>query len=86
MYRGGSMNTINFVKRSSFRKNFFPKSIRVPTEFQLNTWEYEGGCLYGACDDVEIVNGVLCRTWMDKVRATVKPFWSASKSLLRLYK
>ena len=80
------MNTVNFVKRNSFRRNFFPKSIRVPTEFQLNTWEYEGGCLYGTCDDVQIVNGVLCHTWWDKARASIQPFWSGVKLTLGLNK
>ncbi len=80
------MNTVNFVRRNSFRKNFFPKTVRVPTEFQLNTWENEGGCVYGACSDVVIVNGVLCENMTDRFRATLKPYWSGLKSMLGLYK
>lgn len=78
------MNTINFERRNSFRKNFFLKTVRIPTEFQLNTWENEGGCLYGACDDVVIINGVLCETMLDRVKATFKPYFSGTKKILGL--
>lgn len=75
------MNSINFVRRNSFRKNFFPKSIRVPTEFQLNTWENEGGCVYGACDNAVIIDGVLCENMSDKFRVTLRTYWKGLRSL-----
>ena len=60
---------------NSFREKFFPKSFRVPTEYQILNWEYEGGCLNGVCaTNISIINGVLCETWWDKVKATSLPF------------
>jgi hypothetical protein len=75
------MSNIHFLRKSSVRKNFFLNSIRVPTEFQLNTWENEGGSLFGAGDDAVIVNGVLCRNWRDKLEASVRPHWQTLKGM-----
>jgi hypothetical protein len=80
------MDKINFAKKNSFREKFFPKSFRVPTEFQINTWEYEGGSLNGACDNTVIINGVLCQTWFEKVKATVLPYWRRFVTFLGLSK
>lgn len=68
---------------NSLRQRFFPHSFRVPTEFQMNTWENEGGCLNGNCDIV-IINGVLCQTWSDRVKATIEPYWKNFKSLFSI--
>lgn len=73
------MKKIDSSNRYSLRRRFFPNSFRVPTQFQINTWEYEGGCLNGNCDDVVIVNGVLCQTWSDRVKATLAPYWKNFK-------
>lgn len=74
------MKKINTSKKNSLKQKFFPNSFRVPTEFQINTWEYEGGCLNANCD-VVIINGVLCQTWSDRVKATLAPYWKNFKSL-----
>ncbi|OYZ22327.1 MAG: hypothetical protein B7Y39_07560 [Bdellovibrio sp. 28-41-41] len=73
------MKKINTSNRNSLRQRFFPHSFRVPTEFQINTWENEGGCLNGNCD-VVIINGVLCQTWFDRVKATMGPYLKNVKS------
>lgn len=79
------MKKINFVNRkNSLREKFFPNAFRVPTEYQLMTWENEGGCLYGACDNIVIINGVLCATWTDRVKATLMPYWKNLKSFFQL--
>lgn len=75
------MKSINCSKKNSLRQKFFPNSFRIPTEVQINTWENEGGCINGACENVVIVNGVLCQTWLDRVKATLSPIWKNFKSL-----
>lgn len=74
------MESINFIKRNSLRNKLFQNPVRVPTEFQLITWENEGGNLYGANDDVVIINGILCQTWLDRVRASLRPIWKAVRT------
>jgi len=75
------MKKIDSSTKNSLRRKFFPNSFRVPTQFQMNTWEYEGGCLNGDCENIVIINGVLCQTWFDKVKATVNPHWRNFKLL-----
>ncbi len=73
-------------QKNSLRQKFFPSSFRVPTEFQINTWEYEGGCINGVCENVVIINGVLCQTWFDRVKATLTPYWKNFKSFFNFSK
>lgn len=74
-------------ERNSFRDKFFPKSVRIPTEFQILEWEYEGGCLNGVCSsNISIINGVLCETWWERIKATSLPFWKSFRPLLGLRK
>jgi|JI10StandDraft_1071094.scaffolds.fasta_scaffold2455903_1 hypothetical protein len=77
------MKKINTSNRNSLRQKFFPNSFRVPTEFQINTWENEGGCLNGNCD-VIIINGVLCQTWFDRVKAITVPYLKNVKSIFTI--
>ncbi len=82
--QGGSMNN-NANKTShqrSFREKLFPYPLRVPTERQVLTWEDEGGNL-STCEDIVIINGVLCRTWTERVRASFISFWDRIRGIFR---
>lgn len=81
------MKTFDFICRNdNFRRKLYTKTIRIPTEVQLNTWENEGGCLYGVKDNNVIINGLLCETFLDRIRATVKPYWDQLRAMFRKYK
>lgn len=77
------MNTSTKIsQRTSFREKLFPNPLRVPTERQVLTWEDEGGNL-SMCEDVVIINGVLCQTWPERVRASFRSHWDWFRTFIQ---
>ncbi|MBL7543349.1 MAG: hypothetical protein JNL11_06005 [Bdellovibrionaceae bacterium] len=72
-----------FAKTNILREKIFPRALRVPTEYQILTWENEGGCLDGRCNNIMIVNGILCETWFDRIKATLMPYWRRFRVFFR---
>ncbi len=75
-------NNANKTSHLSFREKLFPYPLRVPTERQVLTWEDEGGNL-STSEDIVIINGVLCRTWTERARASFISFWGHIRAFFR---
>jgi len=74
------MKNENPSRKKSLREKLIPSSVRIPTEYQFQTWEYEGGRLKHSEDNIVIINGVLCETWKQKVRASMTGCWQNLKA------
>ena len=74
--------TANKTTHRSFREKLFHYPLRVPTERQVLTWEDEGGNL-STSEDIVIINGVLCRTWTERTRASFISFWDRVRGFFR---
>ena len=73
------MDIVNIESIVGFGRSYFQNTFNLPTEFQLNTWENDGGFVFGAWDEIVLVNGILCRTWSDRARAAFRPRWIGLK-------
>ena len=54
---------------------FLQKKAKLPTEKQIHTWENDGGNVETSADHFEVINGTVCCTFSQKVRAYVNKYW-----------
>ena len=58
---------------------FLQRKAKKPTEVQLSTWENDGGNVETSDQDFVIINGMVCCTWTQRVRAYLTKYWRLAR-------
>ncbi|MBC7419700.1 MAG: hypothetical protein H7328_03135 [Bdellovibrio sp.] len=67
--------TRKYASPDTLFSRFLQRRAKNPTERQISTWEDDGGNVDTADHQFVIINGVICCTSIQRLRAYVTKYW-----------